>query len=140
MKKFAQLLSLLFGAVFVYAGGVKALDPTAFLMDVRSFQMLPDPSAAWLALALPWLEILAGLAVVTGLFRGGGLLLLNAALIMFFIAITIAWSRGLDIRCGCFGTADSTSNYIELYVRDLVLLAVGGFLLRRHQKSTTPCP
>jgi putative oxidoreductase len=136
MKKFAQLLSLLFGGVFVYAGVVKALDPTAFLMDVRSFQMLPDPYAAWLALALPWLEIIAGLAVITGVLRKGGLLLLNAALILFFIAITIAWSRGLDIRCGCFGSSDTTTSYIELYVRDLLLLAVGGWLLFRNIKDS----
>ena len=57
-------LHLLFGGVLVYAGAVKAWDPAAFLLDIRSFELLPDPWAAWLAMSLPWLEIFAGLAVI----------------------------------------------------------------------------
>ena len=45
------LMHLLFGGVFVYAGAVKAWDPAAFLLDIRSFELLPDPWAAWLAIA-----------------------------------------------------------------------------------------
>ena len=82
-----QLLALLFGGVFVYAGVLKLRDPSVFLNDIRSFDLLPDPYAAWLALALPWLEVFAGLAVVTGILRQVGLLLLYAALVGFFIAI-----------------------------------------------------
>ena len=110
-----RFLHLLFGGVFVYAGVLKALDPGLFLLDVRSFDLLPDPCAAWLAMGLPWLEILAGLAVITSFFRPGGLLILN----------------GLLLRCGCFGSSDAVSNYVELIVRDLALLALGLFLMLR---------
>jgi uncharacterized membrane protein YphA (DoxX/SURF4 family) len=128
------LLHLLFGGIFVYAGAVKAWDPAAFLLDVRSFELLPDPWAAWLAMCLPWLEIFAGLAVMTGLLRAGGLLLLNACLLGFLASILIAWARGLDIRCGCFGSGGSSA-YVELVVRDLALLGLGLWLvLRRRQK------
>lgn len=127
-------LHLLFGGVFVYAGAVKAWDPAAFLLDIRSFELLPDPWAAWLAMSLPWLEIFAGLAVMTGLLRAGGLLLLNACLLGFLAAILIAWARGLDIRCGCFGSGGS-SEYAELVVRDLALLGLGLWLtFGRRQK------
>lgn len=126
-------LHLLFGGVFVYAGAVKAWDPAAFLLDIRSFELLPDPWAAWLAMSLPWLEIFAGLAVMTGLLRAGGLLLLNACLLGFLAAILIAWARGLDIRCGCFGSGGS-SEYVELLVRDLALLGLGLWLARRQKR------
>lgn len=126
-------LHLLFGGVFVYAGAVKAWDPAAFLLDIRSFELLPDPWAAWLAMSLPWLEIFAGLAVMTGLLRAGGLLLLNACLLGFLAAILIAWARGLDIRCGCFGSGGS-SEYVELVVRDLALLGLGLWLARRQKR------
>jgi putative oxidoreductase len=122
------ILHLLFGGVFVYAGAIKAWDPAAFLLDIRSFELLPDPWAAWLAMGLPWLEIFAGLAVMSGLLRSGGLLLLNGCLLVFLVAILSAWARGLDIRCGCFGNGDSQSEYVELLVRDLVLLALGLWL------------
>jgi putative oxidoreductase len=119
-----SLLCLLFGAVFIYAGALKARDPMTFLDDVRSFQILPDPFAAWLALALPWFEILAGLAVITGLLRPGGLLSLNALLVVFLGAILLSWARGLDLSCGCFGDT-SASDYPTLLLRDLALLALG---------------
>lgn len=126
-----RLFHLLFGGVFFYAGILKVRDPGLFLLDVRSFDLLPDPYAAWLAMGLPWLEILAGLAVITGLLRSGGLLILNASLLAFLGAIAISWWRGIDIRCGCFGSSDATSNDVELIVRDLALLALGLFLMIR---------
>jgi len=125
MNLLRRILALVFGGVFVYAGVLKLRDPGLFLIDIRSFDLLPDPFAAWLALVLPWIEILSGLAVVTGVLRKGGLILLNLALVSFFIAIGIAKSRGLSIQCGCFGGQDSPSSYLELFLRDGVLLLMG---------------
>jgi putative oxidoreductase len=121
----AWALCAVFGAVFVYAGAVKIAEPILFLEDVRSFRLLADPFAAWLALGLPWLELLAGLAVITGLFRGGGLLLLNGLLVVFLVVIAISWLRGLDISCGCFGGPPEPADYVTLVARDLLLLALG---------------
>ena len=130
-----RILCLVFGVAFVYAGFRKIQDPGLFLIDIRSFDLLPDPFAAWLALGLPWLELLAGLAVMIGFLRKGGLLLLNLALGAFFVAILSAWSRGLDIRCGCFGSSEASTSYIELIARDSVLLAMGLFLLLRDGRE-----
>lgn len=127
------LLHFFFGGVFVYAGILKAADPMSFLDDIRSFDLLGDPWAAWLAMGLPWLEILAGLAVMSGVLRSGGLLILNASLLLFLAAITISWWRGIDIRCGCFGHADATSSYRDLILRDILLL-IGGLVLVCHGK------
>ena len=140
MPFFRLILHLLFGGVFIYAGAMKAWDPGVFLMDVRSFDLLPDPYAAWLALFLPWLEIFSGLAVISGLFRKGGLLVLNASLIIFLMAIIISWYRGINIQCGCFGdTGDAASNYVQLIVRDVLLLALGLYLQKgsSDQKITS---
>lgn len=129
-----RISHLIFGGVFVYAGVMKAWNPMVFLDDVRSFALLPDPYAAMLAMFLPWLEIFAGLAVIAGVLRKAGLVVLNLSLLLFLGAIVIAWIRGTDIRCGCFGgSSDATSSYIELIIRDLVLLALGCWLItRRH--------
>ncbi len=119
------LLHFIFGGVFVYAGILKVADPMSFLDDVRSFDLIGDPFAAWLAMGLPWLEIFAGLAVMSGFLRSGGMLILNASLLIFLVAISISWWRGIDIRCGCFGHSDATTSYRDLILRDLLLLAVG---------------
>jgi len=138
MKLLRTLLALAFGGLFIYAGLMKAWRPMIFLDDVRSFAILPDPYAALVALFLPWLEILAGLAVVTDVLRRGGLLLLNASLGVFLAAILLAWARGTDIRCGCFGdSGGATSNYVELVVRDVVLLVVGLFLAWACRRDCT---
>ncbi|MBL9177286.1 MAG: DoxX family membrane protein [Verrucomicrobiaceae bacterium] len=130
------LFHLLFGGVFVYAGVLKATDPMSFLDDVRSFDLLGDPWAAWLAMGLPWLEIFAGLAVMSGFLRSGGFMILNATLAVFLIAIGITWWRGIDIRCGCFGHSDATSSYRDLILRDLLLL-LAGIVLMWHGKPKT---
>jgi putative oxidoreductase len=119
------LLHFFFGGVFVYAGILKVADPMSFLDDVRSFDLIGDPFAAWLAMGLPWLEIFAGLAVMSGFLRSGGMLILNASLLIFLAAISLSWWRGIDIRCGCFGHSDATTNYRDLILRDLLLLAAG---------------
>lgn len=130
-----RLVALGFGLVFVYAGTLKALDPGRFLISVRSFQVLPDPYAAWLALGLPWLEILAGLAVATGVFRQGGLVLLTGALLVFAGVLVWAWQRGLNVECGCFG-GDGETAVADALVRDAVLLAVAAWLwLFRGRRS-----
>lgn len=45
---------------------------------------------------------------------------------VFLAAIIYAFSTGLDIDCGCFGTSSSSSGRIETYhiVRDSALLLV----------------
>lgn len=136
-----RILHFLFGGVFVYAGVMKAWRPMVFLDDVRSFALLPDPYAGLLAMFLPWLEIFGGLAVITGCLRKGGLLVLNGSLIAFLIAISIAWFRGTDIRCGCFGDSGAaTSNYAELITRDLALLALGLWLAFKQLRTANREP
>lgn len=128
-------LAWAFGTVFLWAGWIKVQDPAQFLVSIRSFHLVPDPFAAWLALGLPWLEIFSGLAVVTGWMRRGGLLLLNVSLVIFAIALISAWTRGLDVECGCFGGGKGTTTVVQALVRDAVLLAVGGWLMFRRERS-----
>lgn len=138
MNWLRRALSLVFGGVFVYAAVLKLRDPGRFLIDIRSFDMLPDPFAAWLALMLPWIELLCGLAVITGVLRKGGLLILNLALVGFFVAIGIAKSRGLNIQCGCFGGSESSSNYTELFIRDGLLLGTGLVVMWLNRTPRNP--
>ena len=115
------------GGVFVYAGWLKTRDPAAFVTSIRGFHILPDPGPALLALTLPWLEIFAGLAVMTGWLRRGGLILINLALLVFLGALITAWVRGINVDCGCFGDTQHSSVVQDL-IRDVVLLAGGLWL------------
>ena len=128
----ALMLRVALGALFLWTGWEKTKDPNGFLFSIRSFHILPDPYAAWVAMGLPWLEILAGAALVAGLLVEGGLAVIAGMLGVFLWAIIYSWQRGLDINCGCFGGDAATSDYHELIRRDVVLLAVTlGLLIHR---------
>ncbi len=137
----ALILRVLLGALFVYTGTLKAMDPISFLDSIRTFHILPDPYAAWLAMGLPWLEILAGVALVMGILLEGGLALITGMLAVFLWALIYSWQRGLDIDCGCFGKEDADAGYWDKILRDIALLMVAMGLIIYYgviQKKSRP--
>ena len=123
-----RIVGLIVGCIFIYAGGIKVMDPIGFARDIDNYHMLPWPLSVRLAFYLPWLEIFCGLAVVCGVFYRGGLLILNALILIFIIASVVAKARGLDISCGCFGHASKYLSFAWHLVLDFILLAAVAFL------------
>lgn len=118
------------GGVFVVAGALKAWDPQAFQVSVDSFRLLPYALTAVVALYLPWLEIVAGLIVVLGTWGArAGLAVLLTLTTAFMIALVIAWMRGLNPACGCFGPG--AGSIATALLRDAALFLVALWLLRR---------
>ncbi|HEX2749498.1 MAG TPA: MauE/DoxX family redox-associated membrane protein [Verrucomicrobiales bacterium] len=138
----ALTLRMLLGAFFIYTGWLKTQNFIVFLNDIRSFQILEDPCAAWLAMGLPWLEILAGAALVIGVLVEGGLAIIAGMLAVFIWALAYSWQRGLDIQCGCFGKEAQNTNYTDRILQDAGLLAVAvGLLIYRamvRRKGAAP--
>jgi len=113
------------GAVFLWAGAVKAWDPAAFLVIVQGYRLLPYQLEVATALYLPWLEIVCGVALVVGrLGRSGALAICSVLTIVFMVALIAGWERGLDITCGCFGANGGKARYGIWLARDLGLLAI----------------
>lgn len=127
------LLRCLVGGVFIYAGVLKALDPMQFAADVDNFRLLPYAVSCAVGVYLPWLEIIAGAALVLGILRSGAALLLGGMLVTFFIALSIAWARGLDISCGCFGHASNKSGYAQALLIDAALFTALCITTRRSK-------
>lgn len=128
----AALARLVLGGVFIYAGVGKVLDPAAFAGDIANYRLLPHPAAAALAAYLPWLEILAGLAVFRPRLRPGALFVLGGLSLVFAAAIASALARGLDISCGCFGHGRASGALLGLsLLRALVLAGMAAVLLAR---------
>lgn len=126
MAWFQLLVRLVVAGLFVYAGAIKLAQPDTFLGDIESYRMMPY-SLAWLvAFYLPPLEILCGLGLLWGKSRDASAVILIGLMLVFIVAITAAWMRGLDISCGCFGTSEGETNYLWLIVRDLLI--IGGLL------------
>lgn len=121
------LASLAFGVLFLWSGVLKIKDPISFAEAIRNFRIVGDPIAPALAHFLPWLEVFAGLAVMIDRTREGAAALLTLLLLGFTLGIAIAWSRGLEIACGCFGSEELT-NYPVKIAQNLGLIAWGAGL------------
>src|SRR5256714_15499539 len=95
MKYLWRIVDLIVGGIFVYAGAIKALDPVQFANDIDNYKTLPWFVSVRLALYLPWLEILCGLAIIFRFLYRGGLSILTALLAVFICATIVAKTRGL---------------------------------------------
>ncbi len=116
----------------MYASYDKILHPQAFAEAVYNYQILPDAAVNAVALALPWIELLAGLSLITGVWLPGAAMI--AALLMgaFTFALVYNQIRGLDVHCGCFST-QATHGPANLWtvIRDVCFLAISVYLLLR---------
>jgi uncharacterized membrane protein YphA (DoxX/SURF4 family) len=131
--KFAwRIVGLLVGAVFIFAGLTKIVDfqpfrvlePMDFARDIDNYKILPWWMSVQLALYLPWLEIICGLALVLRRLYSGALALLLALLVVFIGASFAAKARGIDITCGCFGHVSDQLSFAWHMVLDLAIFAV----------------
>lgn len=140
----AWLVRLGLMAVFIWAGTQKARSPSLFALDLEAYQILPSSMALPIAYYLPWLEIFTAIALlIPSLQRAAGWLVLGL-LMVFTVMLGFAWSRGLQINCGCFGAAGhATTDFTIAIARNVVLLGLAGWLqvreiaARRDQSSST---
>ena len=131
MKFAFRIVSLLVGAVFVFAGVSKIvdfqplqfLDPMAFARDIDNYKILPWRICVWLAFYLPWLEIICGLALIFRRLYFGALTLVLALMVVFIGASVAAKARGIDIKCGCFGHVSDQLSFAWHLVLDFAILA-----------------
>lgn len=121
-------------AVFLWAGWAKIYDPAAFVREVENYRLIGGLLARLTAVYLPWLEVLMGLALWMPNLRRGAAWLALWLMLAFTVALGLAWWRGLDISCGCFGSAaPGASNLPLLMVRDLLLAAAAALLTARER-------
>lgn len=121
------------GALFVIAGGMKALDPHGFAIQVANYRILPHALSVAVALYLPWLELLCGGCIIFKTLYRGSLLVTGTLILIFIAALASAWNRGLRISCGCFGLTHGMANYGIDLLRDFAILACLVFLWRKSQ-------
>jgi len=103
-----RIIRIVTGVIFVIAALAKIGDPAAFSLAVHNYRMTPVGVENVIALVLPWIELLAGLALVLGVRARAGAVIALAMMLLFTVAVGSAWARGLDFECGCFGKASAS--------------------------------
>lgn len=119
-----KMLRLGLGALFLFSGALKLSDPGAFRASIAAYELLPEKLGGLLAWYLPALEVVCGTALMLGRARRAAAGIVLALLLIFTMAIASAWLRGLDIRCGCFGSWLDRGSYPWWVARNALLFAL----------------
>lgn len=135
------LLRWIIGTVFIYAGITKLIEPVVFATLIDAYGLLPEIMIMPVAVVLPILEIIAGIALIFDIKYA--LVLITALLTLFIAVLAFGISMGLDIDCGCFGPGDPEAKAFHglrttLY-RDLIMaVSIAYLFLWRRIKKIEP--
>jgi uncharacterized membrane protein YphA (DoxX/SURF4 family) len=103
-----RVSQILIGLIFAASSLAKLGDMHSFAEEVHNFKLLPIALDHLVAMTLPWIELVAALALLLGVRARSGAIVAAFLMAVFTTGVVIAMARGLDIECGCFGTADGT--------------------------------
>lgn len=97
-----MMARLAVGATYIYASFYKLVEPGLFAKTIWYYHLVPGSFINIMALVLPWLELICGLAIIFGFLYRGSVVLVNLMTLMFIFALATTIMRGIDIDCGCF--------------------------------------
>ena len=125
---------IVLGVIFIYASLDKIAHPAEFAKAIGNYHVLPFGLENLLALTLPWLELLAGVALITGVMVDGAAIMVIIMNIVFIFAISQALARGISIECGCFSVTTEGGDNIGLQtiIRDIGYLIMGFIVFYRR--------
>ncbi|HWR83466.1 MAG TPA: MauE/DoxX family redox-associated membrane protein [Candidatus Deferrimicrobium sp.] len=96
------VVRLAVGVTFIYASAYKIIEPGTFAKSLWYYHLVPGQLINLMALILPWVELVCGLALIVGLLYDGAVILVNMMMAAFILALGTTIVRGIDIDCGCF--------------------------------------
>ncbi|MFO7724045.1 MAG: MauE/DoxX family redox-associated membrane protein [Oceanipulchritudo sp.] len=129
------LLRAILSLFFLYAGISKLVDPHAFALAIERYRLVDGLAAHLLAFWVPWIECLASLFLWSRRWRLAAVAVLAGLMLVFQVALTMAFVRGLDIDCGCLGDGlemSVTGALLRNFIILLLLLWIGH--LNRHER------
>ena len=124
-RRAAQIVA---GLIFLASALAKIADLPAFAVSIHNFRLepiVPMVATNLLALTIPWVELVAGLALVGGVRPRAGAIVYTVLLSVFTIGVVAAMARGLSFDCGCFGKASAGPVGAKKLAENLALIALG---------------
>ncbi len=130
-EKGLRALEILLGVLLLVAGLLKLPNPQLFADQLLAYHLFPGAWIPWIAVFLPALEVVVGLALVFRRFRFGARLWAFLLFAGFWVAVLQAAVRGIDTTCGCFGAASwEHTDWRKVLENTLWLLASGVLLFK----------
>ena len=116
-------LRLYIGGLFIYASMYKITYPAEFAETIASYEMLPYWSVNFIAVILPWVELICGILLVIGIRARTATVVIGSMLMLFTIGILVNLIRGAPISCGCFHTIEDKISWWTA-LRDTIWLVM----------------
>lgn len=133
------------GAIFLVAAIPKIADPPAFAHAIYNYHLAPGAVINAIALVLPWVEFLAGIALVAGVWKRTAAGVTGLLLLVFLVALSVNLARGNPVNCGCFGVHAKDKSRAELMdemrwtiLRDVAILGMAWQVLAASNSERRP--
>ncbi len=140
-RRLYLVVRVVLALLFVYAGALKLMDPKAFARIISHYGLVPEPLLPAIAVGLPALEVVSGIALIfdvrAGLYAIAGMLALFVGVLGYGVI------NDLDVDCGCFGPEElaEKKGLVHALYRDLGIVGAVGFLFwSRSARRRKPCP
>ena len=132
--KILVVIRILIGCLFVVSGFEKLIGPYQnFLYVVQSYEFCPTIIEDIVARVLPWIELICGVFLITGLWLKWTLRSVLILFAMFICIVGQALLRGLPIdECGCFGSLISLP-LAGVLVFDITMFFLTGLLMTKDK-------
>jgi putative oxidoreductase len=112
------------GLLLAWAALAKLGDIPGFARDIHHFRLVPLAGENLLAIVLPWIELVAALSLLLGIRARAGAVVAAGIMGVVTVAVALALARGLNIECGCFGSAGASRVGVPKLVENLGILAL----------------
>lgn len=104
MKVIVWVSRVIVAGIFLLFAYGKILDPLKFAEQIQGYQMAPIEMTHAMAFTLPWLEVVAALLLLIGLWRAEARYWILIMLVLFTAAkVYVEVIQGRHIDCGCTG-------------------------------------
>ncbi|MBW2194149.1 MAG: DoxX family membrane protein [Deltaproteobacteria bacterium] len=127
------------GVTFIYASYHKIIAPAEFAKIVYGYALFPSVTINIIAIVLPYLELLTGIALILGIYPRSAALIVCIMLWSFILILSINLARGHEFDCGCFslGSQGEKISLEQVIVRDFIylILALQVLLYDRTRKG-----
>jgi uncharacterized membrane protein YphA (DoxX/SURF4 family) len=128
------LVRLGLAGILGYAGWLKVGDLAASGRAVNAYEIMSYDLAMVVGAVQPFLELAVAALLLVGLATRLAGWVSAIMMVAFISGIASAWSRGLNIDCGCFSKGGQLApgevpNYLPEILRDVAFLAMAIFLI-----------
>lgn len=129
------IIRFVIGFVFIFAGVEKISDPAAFAEAINNYKILPSFLINFFAIAIPWIEVITGILLIFDKFVKENAVIYTSLMTLFTLMVFVAVLRGLDIDCGCFGTADAQTVGLAKIMENIGLILLGIYIIMVSDSS-----